>query len=136
MWVKIDDGFFRHPKARAAGKDGRALFIAGLCWTSAQLTDGFIAAHDLGPIAAEAEVRPGPTSRRLVEIGLWDETDGGWLVHDYHDFNLSAEQVLAKKEARSRAGRKGGLSSAASRAAATAQPNGQPKSRAKKQANA
>lgn len=115
MWVKIDDAFHRHPKTRAAGKDGRALFIAGLCWSAAHLTDGHIARTDLPLIAAEAEVRPGPTARRLVEVGLWHVTPDGWEVHDYLDFNPSGDEVRERKRKRAEAGRKGGKRSGQAR---------------------
>lgn len=118
-WAKLDDGFFRSRKARAAGRDGRALFVAGLCWCAGHLTDGLIAASDLGLIAAEAEVRAKPTMRRLVEVGLWHEPGhdcprcepcpaGHWLVHDYLLYNPTAEAERAKRLARAEAGRKGG----------------------------
>ena len=41
-WVKLDVGFFLHPKAIAAGRDGRDLFLAALCWSAQQVTDGLI----------------------------------------------------------------------------------------------
>ena len=107
-WAKLDDGFFRHPKARAAGKDGRALFIAGLCWAASHLTDGFIAAAELGLVAAEAEVRPQATVRRLVEIGWWVPAEGGWWIHDYLDFNPTAEEEKEKRRKRAESGRRGG----------------------------
>jgi hypothetical protein len=121
-WAKLDDGFFRHPKARAVGKDGRALFAAGLCWCASHLTDGFIAAADLGLVAAEAEVRPKVTASRLVDVGLWHGPGhacvrcepcpaGYWMVHDYLDYNPTAEAAKAKRLARAEAGRKGGLRS-------------------------
>lgn len=121
MWVKIDDAFHRHPKARAAGKDGRALFIASLCWTAANLTDGFIATADLPLLAAEAEVKGAATARRLVEVGMWDVVAGGWVIHDYLDFNPSSEAVREKRRKRQEAGRKGGLRSGEARAQATAE---------------
>lgn len=107
-WVKIDDAFLRHPKARAAGKDGRALFIAGLCWCATHGTDGRIEAYDLPVIAAEADVRPAATARRLVDVGLWEATDGGWLVHDYLDYNPSAAATEELRAKRAEAGRRGG----------------------------
>jgi hypothetical protein len=129
-WVKIDDQWPNHPKARAAGKNGRALAVASWCWVAANLTDGFIATHDLPLLAAQAEVPAKPTARRLVEVGLWDECQGGWLVHDYLDRNPSAEKVLAIREARAKAGSKGGTKSAESKAQARAQAiaaaNGKP----------
>ena len=107
-WAKIDDQFFDHPKARAAGKDGRALFLAGLCWSAGNLTDGRIAKTDLPLVAAKAEVPATPTARRLVEVGLWEPASGGWLIHDYDRYNPSAEAVRAKRAARAEAGRRGG----------------------------
>jgi hypothetical protein len=111
MWVRLDDGFYRHPKARQVGKEGRALFVAGLCWAAGHLTDGFIARSDLGLIAAEAEVRPRVTARLLVDAGLWEEAHNGWVIHDYQDFNPSAEEVRERRRKRAEAGRLGGLKS-------------------------
>ena len=135
-WAKLDDGFFRHPKARAAGKDGRALFIAGLCWAASHLTDGFIAETDLGLIAAEAEVRPAPTARRLVEVGLWEPVDGGWVIHDYLDYNPSAEAVREKRRKRAEAGRKGGLKSRPPRSRKQAPSEANPEANASANASA
>lgn len=122
-WVKIDDQWPNHPKARAAGKNGRELAIASWCWSAANLTDGFIATHDLPLLAAQAEVPARPTARRLVEVGLWEEVEGGWLVHDYLDRNPTADKVLATREARSRSGAKGGRKSGESRRASKSEAN-------------
>lgn len=97
-WVRLDDGFFRHPKARAAGKDGRALFVAGLCWSADNLTDGFIPTASLAQVLHDAEVRA-PTVVRLVDAGLWEPTDVGWHIHDFLDFNKSREAVLKERDA-------------------------------------
>jgi hypothetical protein len=136
MWVRLDDGFYDHPKARAVGKDGRELYIAGLCRVAQILSDGFIPDHDLPLVAAKAEVRPKPTATRLVTAGLWEKVDGGWLVHDYHDYNPTAEAEREKRRKRAEAGRKGGLRSrppahngqaaAEANASANAPPNAPP----------
>lgn len=96
-WVRLDDQFFRHAKARAAGRDGRALYLAGLCFASANLTDGIIRSIDLPLVAAEAEVRPS-TSRALVDARLWDVIEGGWQIHDWDHLNPSAEEVKERRE--------------------------------------
>lgn len=120
-WVKLDDAFYDHPKSRAVGKDGRALFIAALCHSSAQLTDGLIADHDLPLVAAKAEVRPA-TAHRLVEADRWHREGHGcdrcppcppsaYLIHDYHAFQPSAEAERKRRrevsEVKARAGRMG-----------------------------
>lgn len=109
-FVPLDDGFFDHPKARAAGKDGRALYLAGLCHCGANLTDGRIDRAVLPLIAAKAEVRAAATARRLIDAGLWIEDGDGWQVAGYLDRNKTRAQVEAEKARKAAAGRKGAAS--------------------------
>jgi hypothetical protein len=111
MWAKIDDGFFDHPKARAAGKDGRALFLASLCWAGRSQLEGVIDRSVLQLLAAKAEVKAVPTARRLVEVRLWEVHPDGWLIHDYLDYNPSADKVKEIRDKRAEAGRRGGQKS-------------------------
>lgn len=96
-WVKLDDQFFRNPKAQAAGKEGRQLYVAGLCYCAGQLTDGRIIKPALPLVAAEAGVRP-VVARRLVEVGLWVDRVDHYEIHDYLAYNPSAEQVKVERE--------------------------------------
>jgi hypothetical protein len=99
-WAKLDDGFFRHPKIMAVGRDARDLYLAALCYASAQLTDGFIPVQAVRLLAAEAEIDDAPNAvERLVRGGLWLPADGGYQVKDYLDYNPSAEQVKARRAA-------------------------------------
>lgn len=108
-WVKLDDQFFRHPKVLAAGRDARDLYMVGLCYCAQGLTDGFIPSQAVRVLAAEAEIDTGPASAaRLVDVGLWETTEGGYAVHDYHEYQPSKERVLATREARAEAGSRGG----------------------------
>ena len=93
-WVKVDDHYPDHPKLQALGDDydaGLSLDIRGKCYASANLTDGFIPArmfrHESAMIA------------RLVEVGLWHVAEGGYMIHDYLEYNPSREEVLKKREA-------------------------------------
>lgn len=97
-WVKIDDQFFFKPRARQAGKDGRALFWAGLCYCAANLTDGAIVKPSLSFVAAMAEVEPS-IADLLVDIGLWEDHGDRYQVIDYLTFQQSREQVVAEREA-------------------------------------
>lgn len=114
-WVKVDDGYFRHPKIVRAGKDARDLDLAGMCYASANLTDGFIPNEALPHLAAEAGVRqPARLVAKLLEVVRWELGDGGHWVHDYLDYNPSREETLAARRANAervaswRAGKKGG----------------------------
>lgn len=108
-WVKVDDQFFRHPKVMSAGRDARDLYLVGLCYCAQGLTDGFIPSQALRVLAAEAEIDTGPASAaKLVDVGLWEPTEGGYAIHDYHEYQPSKERVLATREARAEAGSRGG----------------------------
>lgn len=97
MWVKIDDQFPRHPKVVAAGGQAKLLYIDALCYSSCYLTDGFIAEAALPHVSTIRN--PESAARRLEEVGLWDPVDGGWYIHDYHDYNPGAEMVKAERAA-------------------------------------
>jgi hypothetical protein len=92
-WVKLDDGFFLHPKAVAAGGAARTLFLSALCWSNQQMTDGVIPAPSLPLIAALAGVTDSEqAATRLVEVGLWHNHVDGWEIHQFLGRQQSKEQ--------------------------------------------
>lgn len=108
-WVKLDDQFMRNPKVVAAGRDARDLYLAGLCYSAGNLTDGFIPENALRMLAAEADISNAKRAvTALVREGLWVQADDGFHVHDYLTYNPTRESVLATREARAEAGRRGG----------------------------
>lgn len=109
-WARLDDAFDDHPKVLALlDMDGAAAAIGlwTLCLTYAHRntrkkgkTPGLI------PFTLPRRFF-GPEGRSmaalLVEVGLWDEAEDGWMIHDFAEY-LPAKEV---SEARSAAGRKG-----------------------------
>lgn len=108
-WMPLDAGYFHNPKARAAGKNGRALHLASSCWSVAHMTDGKILPTDIALLCVEAEV-PKSTVATLVAVGLWEPLPEGegWLIHDFLVHNKSRNQIekqrsdWAEKKARQR----------------------------------
>src|SRR5579883_608603 len=118
MWVKIDDNLMEHPKMIAIGIQGRALWLAGLCYANQQMTDGFLPDFMIPTLAARAgvtDVESTLSCMTTVYLGqkspVWYRADGGYRIHDYADFQPSAEDVRAIREKRARAGRLGGIRS-------------------------
>lgn len=135
-WVKLDDGFPFNRKAIIAGKDGRAMYVTALCWTSGQLTDGFIDDAVVPMLAAVSEVADAQaTAEHLVAVGLWERTPDGYEIHDYHDYNPPSDEVKAMRKARAEAGRRGGKASAGSKSQANVQANCQANVQAKAKQN-
>ena len=78
-WVKLDDAMPHHPKVIAAGPQGFALDVAGICYSNRYGTDGFIASYALAAVCPSLP-NPKRWARILVEAGRWVEVDGGWRI--------------------------------------------------------
>ncbi len=124
-WVRIEDAVTEHRKHLQAGPAACWLWVCGIAYCQRQLSDGFIPDLALTLLGVSSDRRrnehPIVLANRLVLAGLFDRVDGGYRVHDYHDYNDTREQALERKELihnqRSRAGHLGGLQSAANRQA-------------------
>ena len=91
-WFKVDDGFWSHPKVLTMSADATSLWVRSGAYACQHLTDGFIAEgllHVLGSDRAAEE---------LVESGLWLEADGGFLFHDWDDYQETADAVKRRRE--------------------------------------
>jgi hypothetical protein len=135
-WTMLDDGFPDHPKLVSLTMEQGYLWVLGINYCNRYLTDGHI---PTGALAALHPHTPLTKKKRmaavLVTAGLWDETPTGWAIHDFHDYQLSAEDVKDRRAKRAEAGRKGGRRSGQirrSKAEANASSNGE----ASAQANA
>lgn len=117
-WTKLDDNIYDHPKMVRAGEDATDLYVRALVYSNKHLTDGRIEAEVLSALTRKRNAAA--SAAALVRVGAWDaHPDGGWVIHDFHSFNPTADEVRAKREEisakRSAAGRKGGLRSGEAR---------------------
>lgn len=126
VWVRIDDGFAEHPKLARVGPLGMAMQVAALCYCNRKLTDGFVP-RSVARTLLDFEVDGGGlrwtlarTSGHagddidaewviglLVEAGIWEEVQGGYVVHDFGDYQPLKDDVVDLSAKRSAAGRAG-----------------------------
>lgn len=122
-WIRVDDHFDEHPKFAKAGPLGMAMWLAGLAYCNRNLTDGFIPwstamallswswlgedVPERGRVVYTVGITSGMSgddatckavAELLVDSGLWEEADGGYLVHDYADYQPSKEEVMAERD--------------------------------------
>ncbi len=95
-FARIDDGFLDHPKAIEAGEDPASLYLRGLIYCAKHLTDGRIPKGALRILTGKRQADK--HAARLVDVRLWEDTGDAWLVHDYHDWNDTAEEIRAARE--------------------------------------
>lgn len=89
-WVKVDDHMPRHPKFLGLGRDRlvcQGVWLDGMCYSSAYLTDGIVPDGAL-------DDRSRKYAGKLVNAGLWERVEGGFLIHDYLDYQPSKVEVL------------------------------------------
>jgi hypothetical protein len=92
-WFSVEDNLPLHPKVTAAGNSAMGLWVRAGAWAMHQLTDGFVPDEIARTLGSAAD------ARRLVKAGLWLETDGGFLFHDWLSRQRSKAQVEAEREA-------------------------------------
>lgn len=94
-WFRVDDSFHCHPKRLAlAGRDrgALALWLLAGSWSAQQLTDGHVPNSVLKSLGTPFE------ARSLVSVGLWEPTPQGWVFHDWADWQVGRDEVLAARE--------------------------------------
>ena len=118
-YTNTDYSFWTNPKIRSAGRDAAFLYIAGNGFCNEYLTDGFISDTDIETVAFNAFQRqPKKAVEALVKAGLWDRVSGGYMIHDYLDYNKSKQEIEELRSKKTYAGKKGGKASAQARAQA------------------
>ena len=118
-YTNTDYSFWTNPKIRFAGRDAAFLYIAGNGFCNEYLTDGFISDTDIETVAFNAFQRqPKKAVESLVKAGLWDRVSGGYMIHDYLDYNKSKQEIEELRSKKTYAGKKGGQASAQARAQA------------------
>ena len=134
-WVRLDEGFPRHPKVAAAGPLGMAMQVAALCYCNEYLTDGFVPRHVVAGFLNLERISMNCWQNEMIgggddatwqlvvadviDAGLWSEVDGGYRIHDYLKYQPSKADVEADRKQKSSAGRLGGINSAIARRAKT-----------------
>jgi hypothetical protein len=98
-WARFDDRFPSNRKVRLLSDGAFRLYVSAICWSAENLTDGVIKTAELRLVA---DVRAARTrAKELVEAELFEVLEGvGWKIHDYHEYNPTAEQVRTDRAAK------------------------------------
>jgi hypothetical protein len=100
-WVRLDVDYFHNPKVLAAGRDGRDLHLASICWAQRYLTDGHIPAEAIEVIAHDAGLNGRSTAvavERTASSGLWLPDGGSFFLKDFVAMNGARVDVERERE--------------------------------------
>jgi hypothetical protein len=93
-WFKVDDRLTFHPKVLQAGNEAIGAWVRLGAYCGAHLTDGKL------PSSIVLAVCGPDLARRLVAFRFLEELpDGTYAMHDYLEYNPSAEQIKAERAA-------------------------------------
>jgi hypothetical protein len=97
-FVRLDEGYDEHPKVIPLSDAAFRANIEAILWASRNE-----ARYRIPKAVAAKKWRP-KVIRELVDARLFDEDGDVYEVHDYLDFNRSAEEIAAFRESRGDAG--------------------------------
>ncbi len=95
-WIRLDDQIAHHPKVLKVGLSAW-LYVGCIAFAQRFLTDGFIPDESIKTLCGGVD-KPILHIRKLVGAGLLERLPNGYQVHDYLDFNESAETVKKRRE--------------------------------------
>jgi len=113
-WFRLDGDFVENPKVVALSDRAFRLYMAGLCYSSRNLTDGLLTDRAVKVVCALTS----GARRHIVELreaNLWVPCDEGYEINDYWLYQPPAEELKGLRDKRRAAGRKGGLASGKAR---------------------
>lgn len=116
-WTKLTEDFPQHPKIVAAGEWAELIHIHALIYCNRFLTDGFVPT-EVVPTLTRIRSHVEPSVKALIKLGIWMPVEGGFVIHDFLEYQPSKAKVLAERKRKASAGQAGGLARA--RGSATA----------------
>lgn len=98
-WGRLHDGASRDDKLLALTDAAWRMWGNGLIYCQDKLSDGFIPEHVIHTFGIRAKNKEKVADElcRVLVPGkgpLWHRVEGGYRVHDYHDWNPSKDQIL------------------------------------------
>jgi hypothetical protein len=90
-WTRLDDHHFTSVEQLSLSRNARLLYVEGLIFANANLTDGYIPATAMRLVTDDPEVLE--DARALIAAGLWENAVGGFSIVDFTRLQRSREDV-------------------------------------------
>jgi len=97
LYVPLDVEFATDPKILAAGPLAAYLFVVSLAYCKRSDRPGEIHAEQLRVLALGLPGNPRKYADALVSVGLWEESDDGWIIPAWLKHNYSPDQLEQRK---------------------------------------
>lgn len=98
IWVKLDATYTEDDAICAVGPLAELLYIRALTYCRRRVSDGFIPTAVVPVIAAQIPADAFELADALVREELWLETEGGFLVRSWAEWQVTTETLKAESE--------------------------------------
>lgn len=96
--VRFDRFFPRHRKIHGLSHLAFRIWVTAIAHAREQGVDGRLTHRDLDMLpSCERGRRRADAVSELEQAGLWEPVDGGWFIHDFLDWQDTAEAVRARQ---------------------------------------
>lgn len=92
-WFKMDDHFDENPKVIGLSDAAYRLYVAAMCYSSRNTSDGFVPVAQISRLGVSLG-----TERELVQAGLWEAANDGFVIHDYLKWQRSKGEIEGQRE--------------------------------------
>jgi hypothetical protein len=93
-YVPLDVNYARDVAIRKAGPNAELLYIRSLAYAKGSRTGGFVSDYDLDVVGIGLRGIK-LSAKRLVEVGLWERVEDGWMIRSWERWNASEKIVSA-----------------------------------------
>ena len=97
-WFRVDDQLDANKKVKSIPRRTRAkalgLWVQAGAWCARELTDGHVPKYMLEDFAVTPAV-----AQALVDAGMWEKVNDGWIFVNWDEFNPSSTDVRAQRAA-------------------------------------
>lgn len=100
-WARFEDDYLSNRKLVTLSTAAIALDMAGIIYSARELRDGVLSAADVHVVTSLIHIRKWQVlAAELVDAHRWHpREEGGFVIHDYLDYQPSRQQILAERAA-------------------------------------
>ena len=106
-WVRLDTTIGDNPKILALMEDRKYraawAYVLGIAYSGRHELNGFVPSVCL----RNALYATTADAASLVDVGLWHETEGGWDINGWDEFQISGEEAQRRRQNAQTKSRKG-----------------------------
>lgn len=94
-YAPLSATYYQDDAMAEAGEAAELLFVRGLAFCANSMSDGFISDNQLLRFVGVGMRDAKKRAARLVQVGSWEQVEGGYVVRSWLKWNRSAEEIGA-----------------------------------------